>query len=141
MLSKSEILDVFRNETDWISEKYNFRFVYLAGSVARGEHHKWSDIDIFVAFPEFLEMSTEEKYKTLGEINLTFSDKMEKVVVKVLESLPMVVQFNVIKDGELLFNSDSEYRTQFIENLLRSYYDFELYRSRLINAAVEEQYR
>jgi predicted nucleotidyltransferase len=139
MLSKSEIIDVLRKETEWISEKYNFRFVYLAGSVAREEHHKWSDIDIFVSFPEFLEMSSEEKYNTLGDINLSFSDKLDKVVVKVLESLPMVVQFNVIKDGEILL--DSEYRANFIEDLLRSYHDFNIYRGRLINSAMEEQYR
>lgn len=139
MLSKSEIIDVLRKETEWISDKYNIRFVYLAGSVAREEHHKWSDIDIFVSFPEFLEMSSEEKYNTLGDINLSFSDKLDKVVVKVLESLPMVVQFNVIKDGEILL--DSEYRANFIEDLLRSYHDFNIYRGRLINSAMEEQYR
>ena len=141
MLSKSEIIDVLRIETELISKKFNFRFVYLAGSVAREEHHKWSDIDIFVSLPEFQEMSTEKKFETLGEINLSFSDKMEKVVVKVLESLPLVIQFNVIKDGEILYNSDSDYRTQFIENVLRFYYDFDIYRSQIINSAMEEQYR
>lgn len=139
MLSKSEIVDVLRNEIDWISKKYNFRFVYLAGSVAREEHHKWSDIDIFISYPEFLNMSSEDKYNTLGEINLLFSDKLDKAVVKVIETLPLVVQFNVVKDGEILL--DSEYRTKFIEDLLRSYYDFNIFRGRLINSAMEEQYR
>lgn len=139
MLSKSEIVDVLRNEIDWISKKYNFRFVYLAGSVAREEHHKWSDIDIFISYPEFLNMSSEDKYNTLGEINLLFSDILDKAVVKVIETLPLVVQFNVIKDGEILL--DSEYRTKFIEDLLRSYYDFNIFRGRLINSGMEEQYR
>lgn len=140
MLSKSEIVEVLKHETDQISKRYQFKFVYLAGSVAREEHNKWSDIDIFVSFPKFLEMTTEEKYQVLGEINVLFSEKLDKVAVKVLETLPIIIQFNIIKDGMVLYESDPEYRDKFVEDTMRLYYDFKIFRDRFINYAMEARY-
>lgn len=139
MLSKSEIVDVIKHETDRISKRYQFKCVYLAGSVAREEHHKWSDIDIFVSFPEFLEMTSEEKYQILGEINILFSEKLDNVTVKVLETLPIIIQFNIIRDGVVLDERDPEYRDKFVEDTMRMYYDFKIFRDRFINYAMEER--
>ena len=105
MLSKSEIVEVLKHETDQISKRYQFKFVYLAGSVAREEHHKWSDIDIFVSFPKFLEMTAEEKYrvffagelvyKVIGGHNAVLDNIIPDAVIVLIDSDKELASFGV----------------------------------------------
>lgn len=51
MKSSQEYIDIIRNHLPELQERFGITSMRLFGSVARGDHHEGSDIDLFVVMP------------------------------------------------------------------------------------------
>ena len=87
---------------------------YLYGSVARGEAHKFSDIDIAV----FLKKPVTENYKRLLAKVAPLDTKDTVIDIRLLNNAPPLFRYNVIKDGILLINRDEKLREAFVYKTL-----------------------
>ncbi len=110
-------------------------FAYLGGSWARNCNAWWSDIDIFVSIPSFKKISPKEQLNLLATLNQEATDLTgyENVEISILETMPLHVQFNVISDGIVIFEKNTDERKQFLEKLLPRYYDHIIWYKSLIN--------
>jgi len=109
-----------------IALKYDLQLIYLFGSKATGRDSKVSDIDIAVL------LNNREAYNLKNLIlDLIFdfsrvfcSDKIDLVI---LSKASLAVQYNVISDGKILYELNSETRYNYEMNLISLYLDFKRY--------------
>lgn len=68
--------------------------VYIFGSRARGDHQKFSDLDVLVEFP------TEESLSPLGRIRSAVEDSNLTIKVDIVDMADLAESFrkNVLKD-------------------------------------------
>ncbi len=139
--SKGEILDALSRQVPVALKRYDLRFIIVAGSVARDEQNWWSDIDVFVSIPEFEKFNGREKLEVLTDLGLIFGSELRGVEVKVIETLPLVVRFNIFKDGIILYEDGTRYRQDLLEHTLKLYFDFKPHRDRYLHKIMEERLR
>jgi len=116
-------------------EENHVDFAFLGGSWANDKQNWWSDIDVFVSFPKFLEFSsgTQLDFITLLHVKATDLTNFEEIEISILETLPLHVQFNVIENGILLYEKNPEITHLFIEKMLPLYYDHIIWYKTLLN--------
>jgi len=85
----------------------NIVFAYLYGSFARGEHHRFSDIDIAIYQREY---SVENYLDVLASIDI---DGRE-IDLRILNNAPPLFRYRVIKEGILLFCKDQKLHENFV---------------------------
>ena len=101
-------------------------FAYLYGSFARGEHHKFSDVDVAI----YLKRPSGEIY--LDILGATEIDGAE-IDLKVLNNAPPIFRYRVIKEGILLLCRDEELHENFIFHTLIEALEFiEIFRKLLM---------
>ena len=110
-------------------------FAYLGGSWADNKQYWWSDIDIFISYPTFLQIPPKKQLKFLTQLHIKATDltTFEEIEIKVLETLPLHVQFNAITKGILIYEKNSEVVPFFIEKLLPLYYDHIIWYKNLLD--------
>jgi len=116
-------------------KKMEINFAYLGGSWVNNEQNWWSDIDIFISVPSFLQLTSREQLKFLTQLHIIATDltKFEDIEFSILEAIPLHVQFNVIANGILLYEKNPEISILFIEKLLPFYYDHMIWYNKLLN--------
>ena len=139
--SKGDILDALSRQVPVALSQYDLRFIIVAGSVARDEQNWWSDIDVFVSIPEFEKFNGREKLEILTNLGLIFGSEIHGVEVRVIETLPLVVRFNIFKDGIILYEDGTRYRQDLLEHTLKLYFDFKPHRDRYLHKIMEERLR
>ena len=72
------------------------------------------------------------EFQTIFHITATDLTKFEELEISILEILPLHVQFNAIQNGILLFETNPEITSSFIEKLLPLYYDHKIWYEALI---------
>jgi len=98
-------------------------FVYLFGSVARGEVKPLSDFDVAVCIdstqaPDDL---FDIRLKLLSELfNVLQTEKVDLII---LNQAPVELSFRILKDGKLVFERDRQMRIDFREKVVREYLD------------------
>jgi uncharacterized protein len=95
--------------------------IYLYGSMARGESHPGSDIDIAVLY-------AEEPPPTLDGLGLDLGSALEQythqpVDVVVLNRAPVDLVHRVLRDGQLLCDRDRSARIRFEVQARNAYFD------------------
>ncbi|MEX0569616.1 MAG: nucleotidyltransferase domain-containing protein [Candidatus Njordarchaeota archaeon] len=97
-------------------------FAYLYGSLAKGNYHKFSDVDVAV----YLKRPSAKVYlDILGSIEI---DGVE-VDLKILNDAPPIFRYRVIKDGILLLCRDEALHENFVFHTLIEALEFiEVYR-------------
>ena len=117
-----------------IFEEYKMDFVYLGGSWVNDENHWWSDIDIFISFPTFLQLSSKNQLELLTQLNVKITDltNYEEIEISILEKLPLTVQFNAFAKGILIYEKNSKVCSHFLEKMLPIYYDHMIWYKKLI---------
>ena len=110
-------------------------FAYLGGSWAKNKHNWWSDIDIFISVPNFLQLTSKPQLDFLTHFHVKATDltKFEEFEILVLETLPLHVQFKVIANGILIYEKNPEVCSSYLEKLLPLYYDHMIWYKRLID--------
>jgi predicted nucleotidyltransferase len=71
-----DITKIVRHFLNEVGKRYNIVRAYLYGSYAKGTFHEWSDIDIAIISPDFMDDLFEERLK-LMEIALSIDDRIE----------------------------------------------------------------
>jgi len=119
----------------YLFEEYDVDFAYLGGSWAKGIHNWWSDIDIFISVPRFLQLSSKTQLEFLTRLHVKATDltNFEEIEVLILETLPLHIQFNAVADGILIYEKDPEVSSAFIEKLLPLYYDHMIWYRNLLD--------
>lgn len=119
----------------YLFEENNVDFAYLGGSWVNDEHDWWSDIDVFISVPNFLELSSKTQLDFLTQLHVKATDltKFEEIEILILEILPLSVQFNAIANGILLYEKNPEIHSFFVEKLLPLYYDHMIWYRNLID--------
>ena len=73
--------------------------IMLYGSYAKNEQNVRSDIDICLV----LKTNNKEKIKKVYKETLILSGKSEKYDIKIFESLPLKIKFEVISAGKIIY--------------------------------------
>lgn len=103
--------------------------VYLHGSAATGRMDKESDIDIALLPQQSL--SSEERWKLrlrcINSLMEKFPDEADKFDVIILQDVPLLLRYNVIRRGRPLFARTKTDRLDFEIATEREYEDEEPY--------------
>ncbi len=112
--------------TEYFSSKDSVILAYLFGSTVRGDAGRLSDVDIGVLMDENLSKIDrfELELKLMGEIAALI--KKNKIDIVVLNEAPLLLAYNIIKDGIILKSSEKE-RVKFETKILSMYLDEKYY--------------
>ncbi|SFA81039.1 type VII toxin-antitoxin system MntA family adenylyltransferase antitoxin [Clostridium frigidicarnis] len=105
-------------------EKYNIKFAYIFGSLAKNKANNMSDIDIAVMFNE--KFNPLQDAIVRGEIveEVKFKFNMPCDVVS-LNKASTIMKYNVVQEGVVIIDDNS--RADFESLALREYWDFKPY--------------
>jgi predicted nucleotidyltransferase len=100
------------------------RFAYLYGSVARGDAHPGSDVDIAVMFDR--SVPAKDRLRQELALGLTFDARLggERADVRDLATMPLILRGRVVTEGALLFSRDEKGRVAFEVATRNEYFDF-----------------
>lgn len=114
------------------------RAAYLHGSTAQGTMDAESDIDVALLLPSSL--SPEERWETrlrcIGFLMEKFPAEADKFDVVVLQDVPVLLRYNVIRRGRLLYERIRSDRLDFEISVEREYDDEEPYLRREADIAL-----
>ncbi len=136
-----DLVESVENSLKDIFKLFNCDFAYLTGSYARNEQFRWSDIDIVISNPSYQEFPTNDKLDYWLKVTTSISEALnvENIDLKIMETLPLHVQFSMIKDAKLIYQLTEEKTTDFIENLLNVYFDYAIWYENYLDMALSEE--
>lgn len=110
--------------------------VYLCGSYAQGCASEDSDIDFAILPCEELSMYDEMRIQAALSEELSF----ENIDLVNLNKVPVKLQFNLVSTGRIIYEKDTEFTNQYIEDLLKKYHD-RVYRYKRFQIDLEQGLR
>lgn len=136
--TRNEHIERFKSNLSTIFHNFKVDFAVLAGSWARDEQQWWSDIDIFVHLPGFLDLPSDEMLDILINLNME-ADKLlhlDKLEIRILEKQTLHTQFNILSDGIILYEARPYIRNSYLEKLLPVYYDHIIWYSNFLKQSL-----
>jgi predicted nucleotidyltransferase len=128
---KQALVPVFKNE--------GCDFVLLGGSQAAGTAGWWSDVDIFIHVQ--VAEGDEQKVNRILRLAPILAEKTSIADIDLhdIDTLPVHVQFNVIRGGIVLYEADDgTARANFVEKMLHEYYEIGPWYESIINERLME---
>ena len=124
-LDGKEMACFLKKRLENLFKENSIELAYLGGSWSKDRNVWKSDIDIFISYPDFLAFDARAQLKFLTSLSIKIEEltKFQEIEVSVLEMSPLHVQFNVIRDGILLYEKAEGVKANFLEELLPRYYD------------------
>ena len=116
---EKEIMDKL-NKT--LGDDPDVLFAYLFGSMASGLSHPYSDLDIACYVREGDYIFYHKKDRELTE-NIPDTIGGYKVGLQLLNTMPMLLKFEVVRYGQELFVRDQSAKVEFETNILYRYFD------------------
>lgn len=106
-------------------KKLNVSIVYLFGSYAEKKNHSLSDIDIGIVFNDKLN-TYQDMSNIYNELYDIFTDvfKKENIDIVFLQRTGLELKFDVITNGEVIFEEASDKRFAYEEKIALLYADF-----------------
>lgn len=92
---------------------------YLYGSYARGEEHEGSDVDVAVYFENY----DIDKLLRVGRRMREEADVSREIDVRALNRSDPMFSFEVIREGELVYEADPAKRVDVEQAIERRYHD------------------
>lgn len=113
--------------------KYDLQLIYLFGSRATGRETKVSDFDIAVLINKAKAYNLK---KLILDLIFDFSQIVhsDKIDLVILNKASLAVQYNVISDGEILYELDPEIRYDYEVKVISLYLDFKRYEDEYFKA-------
>ncbi|MDI6871944.1 MAG: nucleotidyltransferase domain-containing protein [Bacillota bacterium] len=110
--------------------------VYLFGSYAAGTQRPDSDLDLAMLLPtDRPSLTGPERMDLIGELEEVAGRQVDLVV---LNKAPLPLQFEVIRTGKVLYESDSEVRTDAEDLIVRDFLDLQPWYERSYREMIEE---
>ncbi len=139
--SPTTVEDLTRLLEDKLTPLFRARdilFVYLGGSWAQNQNRWWSDVDLFVRWPKMMNLSPEKyltEWTALG-VEASRETGIEDIEIHILEQTPLHIQFRVISEGILIYETDQGKRADWVEGVLNEYYDHAIWYERYLEESV-----
>jgi predicted nucleotidyltransferase len=136
--SLEELLKLLKIALTPLLQKNSIQFAILAGSWVRNQQQWWSDIDIFISWPEYTRLSSKKRLEYLIKINTEAErlTNLNKLEIRILQKKSLHTQFNILKEGivfyELILNSRNDY----LEQILPQYYDHIIWFNNYLNESL-----
>jgi predicted nucleotidyltransferase len=121
--NRAEIFDILKKVMEK-DEKVLFAYVY--GSYARDSIDFDSDIDVAV----YLKSSDVKGYIGKEEeltIELVTKIHMDRIDLRILNVLPLLLQYNILKDGIPIFVRDDKERVDFETRVMNRFFELKPY--------------
>lgn len=120
-----------------IFKQYPVRFAYLFGSQAKKETTPLSDVDIAVFLDEDLtdKQQFDVRLELIGKLSKIY--QVKKIDVVVLNNCSLLLSFNVVVAGELLYCIDEKRRIEFESKIMSLYFDQQYYYQRHAKSTIE----
>ena len=115
---------------DYFSTQKEVLCVYLFGSQARGRENIHSDIDLAVLFESNLTQQerTEKRLSLIDNLSALLNKDVDAVVLNEASSF---LRFQVIKEGQRIYERADRIEHSFEANTIMQYFDFLPIRRRL----------
>jgi predicted nucleotidyltransferase len=112
--------------TEYLSNKDSIILAYLFGSTVRGDTGRLSDVDIGILLDEKLSKKDcfDLELKIISEIAALI--KKNKIDLVVLNEAPLLLAYNIIKNG-IILKSDETERVKYETKVLSMYMDEKYY--------------
>ena len=120
-----------------VFQRHHVSFAYLFGSKAKGLSHARSDRDIAVHFDSHVK--PKDRLQRRLKIWNGLSDLWpgETIDLVVLEEAPLLLRFNAIRDGQLLYCANDRERIWFEVPTMKEYFDRQYYVERGAQSALK----
>ncbi|WP_096203812.1 type VII toxin-antitoxin system MntA family adenylyltransferase antitoxin [Candidatus Methanoperedens nitratireducens] len=112
--------------TEYFSSKDSVILAYLFGSTVRGDTGRLSDVDIGVLLDEKLSKKDRFDLELILISEIAILIKKNKIDLVVLNEAPLLLTYNIIKDGIILKSNEIE-RVKFETKTLSMYMDEKYY--------------
>ena len=121
--NKTEILAILK---EVMEKDKGVLFAYLYGSYAQNSIHFESDIDVAV----YLRSSDVKGYIRKEEeltVELITKIHTDRIDLRILNVLPLVLQYNILKDGILIFVREDRERVDFETRVMNRFFELKPY--------------
>ncbi len=121
---------------EYLKRNSDILAVYLFGSRAEGVERPRSDTDIAVLLMSHIDKRHYSSYRLrlLEELSSFFAGQLDLII---LNQVPLLLQFQVLKSGKLLFERDADKRAELEMHMLSRYYDARRYYEFHFNKLIE----
>lgn len=135
--NKESLLIALRAKLNDLFEKNGIIFSFLYGSWAKNTANWWSDVDIAVYLEDkdYKDLTNKQQFEKLVSLNVQVETLtgLEEIDVKILQNLPLHIQFDIFKHGEIFFDKEPQKRMNYLESLLPKYYDHIIWYKQMLN--------
>jgi len=120
-----------------VFQRHHVSFAYLFGSKAKGRGHARSDRDIAVHFNAHLKSKNrlQERLKLWNALSDIWPG--ETIDLVLLEEAPLLLRFNALRDGQLLYCANDKERIWFEVPTMKEYFDRQYYIERGAQSALK----
>jgi len=119
----------------YFSKQEEIKVAYLFGSMAKGKAGRLSDVDIAIFIDERLEKNKRNNLQLKILPDLIALLNIDKIDVVVMNELPILMRYNIIKNGIIL--KDDEERAKIEAKILSEYLDRKYYIDRHTKIALK----
>lgn len=107
-------------------QDFNVSIVYLFGSQLQGATTPLSDIDIGVVFNSLDALKDSlNLYTKLYDIFTDIFPGPYEIDIVFMQQTSLVLQYEIIKHGKILYESNPIFRADYEEQIIKEYMDFE----------------
>ncbi len=91
--NSQDMAQILSDNLKGLFKSNDVEFAYLGGSWAEGTNQWWSDIDVFISVPLYMEMNPQERLYFLVELHkaATKLTNYEETEITVIQTLPLHV--------------------------------------------------
>ena len=106
---------------EFFTKEGNVIAAYLFGSHAVGTSREDSDVDIAVLFEQMPDNALDYRIEKSMELERILKKEVDLII---MNNSPLILQFQVIKEGQILYEMDADKRATYQMHFLSRYYDY-----------------